>query len=503
MTNYLEFFFCKISYLFVKNFEFIRELAVLITPNKLKLPRQLTGNLKIFYHALRNEKITTKSQLIHSLELTEPYYWKLSGQLKERLLYMLFFVKLDTEIRKAYIKVFLYYAISKILLGLGARSLASKIAEDTIQIAIKFELIDAAYWFARLLRYHHAAISGNQKKFTYFIELTNQYREILVAEDLADLCLSEVLICLINGKISDKELQEIVEEKIKLLEQYKWVETFRFRLFYYNLLAHYKELGNENTGLIKVCDQSIEFFLNKPQQTPNATIISFLFKKVPAQIQLKIFEEAKETLEYGLSLVHPYDHNWYVFHQYYVIWCFHSKKYQAAWEIIKRLNEQKRMPDKSVIEAGKIYKAFVYYFVIHGLIKTDDESNFNVFKFLNSVPSVSKDKIGFNVAIKIVEFLFLLTLGDKGRHKIIDQAKSLEEYNRNHLSRRKDVVRSYIFIKMLLQFPRGSFRKAVVEYKAKKYYKMLLDNPLNVSRQVKELEIVPYEVLWELALKSI
>ena len=56
---------------------------------------------------------------------------------------------------------------------------------------------------------------------------------------------------------------------------------------------------------------------------------------------------------------------------------------------------------------------------------------------------------------------------------------------------------------MLLQIPNASFHKAGVIRNAQKYYDTLLATPLDVAGQSHEIEISPYEDLWEFILESL
>ena len=59
------------------------------------------------------------------------------------------------------------------------------------------------------------------------------------------------------------------------------------------------------------------------------------------------------------------------------------------------------------------------------------------------------------------------------------------------------------FIKMLLQLPPAHFNKTAAIRKAKKYSDKLKEVPLESAKQSNELEIVPYEMLWEFVLESL
>ena len=56
---------------------------------------------------------------------------------------------------------------------------------------------------------------------------------------------------------------------------------------------------------------------------------------------------------------------------------------------------------------------------------------------------------------------------------------------------------------MLLQIPNANFHRTGVKRKAKRYYDTLLETPLEIVNQADEIEIIPYEDLWEFILESL
>ena len=116
------------------------------------------------------------------------------------------------------------------------------------------------------------------------------------------------------------------------------------------------------------------------------------------------------------------------------------------------------------------------------------------------MPVHSKDKRRRNIPILIIHVLFLLQ--QKKYEKVIDRVESLNLYCYRYL-RKDDTYRSNCFIKMLLQLPKANFHREAVIRKTKKYHKMLVNNPSNLRMQSSEVEIMPYEMLWEYVLDSL
>ena len=174
---------------------------------------------------------------------------------------------------------------------------------------------------------------------------------------------------------------------------------------------------------------------------------------------------------------------------------------QARQKAIKHLNTDNKIIASS--EHWKVYEALISYLIAIKKIKQEykiDEGNFRLFKFLNDVPTYSKDKQGINITILIIQILFLLQNGKYG--EIIDRTESLKTYVHRYL-RRDHTFRSNCFIKMLLCLPAASFHKAGVIRKAKKYVDLLKSVPIENANQSPEVEIIEYETLWEFVLESL
>ena len=85
---------------------------------------------------------------------------------------------------------------------------------------------------------------------------------------------------------------------------------------------------------------------------------------------------------------------------------------------------------------------------------------------------------------------------------VYDRFEAIQKYCSRFL-RKDDNLRSNCFINMLLQIPKANFHRGCVERKVVKYYETLLATPLDVANQAHEIEIIPYEDLWEFILESL
>ncbi len=153
-------------------------------------------------------------------------------------------------------------------------------------------------------------------------------------------------------------------------------------------------------------------------------------------------------------------------------------------------------------ESWKISEAYLLYLLYVGRVSSNSEKafSFRIAKFLNEVPIFSKDKKGMNIPILIVQILF--TIAQQRYDLAIMRMDSIEKYCARYL-RKDDTYRSNLFIKMLLCIPQAGFHRVAVSRRAAKYRDLLLKHPLEYANQGHQIEVIPYEVLWEMALDSL
>jgi hypothetical protein len=115
------------------------------------------------------------------------------------------------------------------------------------------------------------------------------------------------------------------------------------------------------------------------------------------------------------------------------------------------------------------------------------------------MPIFSKDKRGLNISILIVQILLLIHY--RKHDAAMGRIESIEKYCSRYL-RHGDTFRSNCFIKMLLQIPKSKFQTNSLIRKTEKLVELIKSVPLESARQTSEIEIVPYEDLWELVLDT-
>lgn len=500
--------------------EELKALVRVISKNKLK-QIELIGknneednNINTLYNGIASEKFNSESDaekfFYGNNKNSRAYYTRLKRQLKDRLISNLFLIDNNqpnfTQIQRAYDSCFRNLAAVKILLGKHARKAAIPIAENTLRKAKKFEFSEIALELAKVLRLHYGAILGDRKNFRKYNKLVKKYSAIHLAEIKAEEYFAELMTNFANSSSTKLEFLTLAKRYYsELREILKKYHSYRLSLHAYAVFVMRYEIENDYSNVLRVCNEALRFFKTKKHLASNTAIFTFSLRILSSNIILRKYEEAGVAAIKCAKLAPEGSNNWFLTLNFHMILCFHSKNFQKAFSIYQKVvnNPYFNHQNRNISENWRIHEAFIHYFISIGKIKVarkEKVKKFRLSKFLNEVPTFSKDKRGANVTILILQVLFLLQQGQYD--KIIDRMEPLKTYNHRYL-RKDDTFRSNCFIKMLLQLPKNSFHKAAVLRKADKYWEKLKSVPINVANQSSEIEIVPYETLWQYILESL
>lgn len=162
--------------------------------------------------------------------------------------------------------------------------------------------------------------------------------------------------------------------------------------------------------------------------------------------------------------------------------------------IIERFSQQK--------QAWLIKEAYVQFlaelgYVDQDIIDNTEAKKFRINKFLNEVPMYSADKTGQNVSILIIQLLWLIK--DKKLDQVIEKLESLNQYTYRYL-KNDDTYRYNCFIKMLLRIPKGNFHPFLTTKYTEDLYKKLKAKESKLAEFSLEVELIPYEDLWEMTM---
>lgn len=494
----------------------LKELIGLVNLNKVKSIKIIgNGNdkdskLDKLYLGVLNGKITTDEQALKILypnsKSKNPYY-KLKHTLRDRLYNTAFFIDVKSskysDIKRAKFTVQRLLGLFNILLDQGVRKNAVYIAEKALEIATKFELTEERLFLARNLRRYAATRTGNQRLFCKYDTIVNEAQQLLIVESMAESCYYKIIALYVNDKSTKPYIFKQASQYIEELEAMEFPSQTADLVYHIAMIRIAKFMSiNDYKSTLAVCEKSLAIIEKYPFKHTRS-LVSISGQAVACCIQLQKYEQGEINISRGLKLLEEGVFNWFKYNELHLTLSLHTGRYKKAWEIYEQSTNHARFKKlgANVQEVWKIYYAWLYFLMKAGQIEIAkekiDSHQLRINRYLNDIPTFSKDKRGMNVSVLLSHILLLLQRGKYER--LIDRFEAIAKYKDRYLDKEHN-LRSNIFIRMLLEIPKAMFNKKEVIRKTEKYVKKLEEVPLDIANQSYDIEILPFEQAWDIIL---
>ncbi|ARS34725.1 hypothetical protein CA264_04310 [Pontibacter actiniarum] len=207
---------------------------------------------------------------------------------------------------------------------------------------------------------------------------------------------------------------------------------------------------------------------------------------VYALLQCRRYEEGLKLAEERLELLQRDSYNWFAYMENYFLLALHSRKYSMAAKLLQDVMSNgyfSKIAPVS-IERWELYRRF--YTLVAG--QAAKEAGLDA-PFVSDLAILSRDKSGFNLAILILDVLSVLPQAD-----LEQQAERVRKYRVKYLKGEK-AERPRLFLRLLQVALQEQEARAARE-RGEKLLGQLEAAPLP-GDAFTEVEIVPYEHLWE------
>jgi hypothetical protein len=479
------------------------------TPKLVAINEIGNGKIIPFFEGLQQDKFRDDDDAAAALYgKTKSYskYKKLKTHTKRRLVDSLFFLDLEkissTPRQTAFFECYKDWAAVKILMSSQARKIGLDMCMQVLSKAKKFEFTELAMNVTNYLRVYYGTVARDLKKYEQYDALFKQYRELWDAENVVEELYTDLTVRFVNNKKRSKETPKKSAEyyrRIKpLLEKY---DSYRLQLSGHliRMMTHTSTHDYRRTA--KLCEEGIAFF-SKKNYHAKTPIQIFYYQKVECHLRLQQYEEGQKAIQACLDMLDEGTYNWFKVQETNLLLATHTGRYQHALEVFKRTTTHKqfkKQPEQEK-EMWRIYEAYLYFLGVTNRIKLepgDPLHKFKLGKFLNETPIYAQDKRGMNIPILIVQILFLIER--RQFQQLIKKMDAIKRYSSRYLQK-DDTFRSNCMIKMLLEMPDVKYNLKRVERRVQKIYKKLQTVPIEQASHANEVEIIPYEDLWEMAL---
>lgn len=500
--------------------EELKELSYILTKHKTR-SIQIIGHdswpsdtkLSQLYEAVQNNEVQDDQEaakLIYGVdEDSNSKYRNLKHELKKRLLNTIFFIDTNSDKKRdqAYYQCWKDWAACQILIEKSARKSAISIAEKIIKKCIHYDFISLVSSIALLLRNHYALREKNKNRFEYYDHLYETYRRQEEYNNLAHKYYMKLILDYTMDSVTANPQIEsdarIYYEELQPLKNDTDNIKFHYYLYQIQLLGKMGVFDYQSAK--EICTQAIQFLENNPVKFKGG-MRNFLLNKLVCHIQLGEFEAGKKTAIACNELIAEGTFNWFKTNEYFFILSFHTGQYQEAYDdYFKIVNHPRYNSYKLLHETWALNKMYLHFLYLLGKIKlSPKDDSFNTIrlgKFVNAVPSFSKDKKGMNIPVLIIQMAILIL---QQKHELAtERIDALNKYCDRYLRTSDPNFRCNCFIKMLVQIPKSNFHHNGVKRRAQPYLDKMNSIAINFNNQAHELEILPFEVLWKFILNEL
>ncbi len=432
----------------------------------------------------------------------------LKTKLKERLIKAILLLEMtDTSIsdrQRAFLECNQKWAIIQILMTRNARLNGLHLLEKLLKNALHFEFTELAINALRMLRLHYGTIEGDMKRLAQINQQIAELEILWNRENQTEALYTQLTAAFVNSKASKTQVAEMARRCFEQIAP--WLaESNAFKL---QLLGRLIEMTaytaiNDYVRTAQLCEQAITFFQQKPYNS-GLPLQVFYYQLVVCYVQLRDYEKGQALMDTHGHIFEEGSFNWFKMQELLFLLAMHTAHYIKAQRICRQILKHPKMSIQpaNIQEMWKIYEAFSYLTERMGLMIPEAKpgAKFRLSKFLNEIPTYSRDKRGMNIPVLIIQILYLLL--EQEYDKVIDRIEAIEKYCNRYL-KQSETFRSNVFIKMLIQIPQALFHKEAVIRKTEKLLALLKSKPLEIANQSHEIEIIPYEDLWNMVLDNL
>lgn len=434
----------------------------------------------------------------------------LKNKLKERLLDAIFLLDFKeanySNRQKAFFECYKKWSAAMTLLIRNAKIIGIDQLKNLLQRTKHFEFTELTLDILRVLRLQYSTVDGDIEKYEDAKVQYDKYEKIWQMESKAELYYSELMAQYTNSKSTKTEVTKQAHEYYNELKGFM-DECPSFKLHLFGRMVHLLiyNSANDYVNTARLCEDAIAFFDQKEYDS-GLPLQVFYYNLVVCYLQLGEFEKGQQVIHRCEYYFEEGSFNWFKLQELFFLLAMRTGHYEDAYHLYEKVTNYSNFKDRQpqIVEMWSIFQAYVFYLIKIGAIPeavlSERSKRFKMSKFISEIRLFEKDKAGMNISVLIVKFLY--AIAERDYAKSVDRIDALDKYCSRHLND-PHTKRSNVFIRMLLQIPVANFHREATARKAERYLKTLTSETTSSASQSHEIEIIPYETLWEMTVASL
>lgn len=466
-----------------------------------------------FYEALLANKFKNDrdaASFLYGCSPTDDKYRQLKSRFRKRLLNTLFFLDVNlpatSNYDRAYYSCNKDWTLVKILLSNKANHTAASLAKQILTTSLKFKFADVIVNCSRILR-KYSAETGDEKNYEVYDEHIKQYENVLDAEIRSEELYQRVIMNYYKPPSKNTDLREKIDTYCDALVGLS--EVYDSPVVIYNMYlvwAFRYEMLHDYDAMIEVCTQAEKYIENNPIYYQSEKLATFQLKKMSAYLHIRDYKQGKINAEKCLQSFPAGSETWFTFMEYYLLLAIHTDNHINAMAIYNKATNHSKFKklDNFSKEKWNVYYTYINYIIEsqgqnNPILLTQRKKTFRLSRFLNDPVLYPKDQRIFTVMMVIAQILFLLE--KKSYNNVTERVDRLKTYANRQL-KKEEYYRTVQFIRLLQQLVKADYQVDNLS-NTEKYYNRLVETPFFYRGLLHELEVIPYEKLWNLILSRL
>ncbi|WP_116127787.1 hypothetical protein [Lewinella sp. IMCC34183] len=381
------------------------------------------------------------------------------------------------------------------------------LAHLTLRRVQDYEILPINSRLTSILAGLYLGVGFDEKQFLKYQALADHYAEAERVLNKVSSYYREMRRMIYAHKLLPNEIGEevsgYVAECEPLVKQYPTVSAMQATFFI--MKVHSLTLLGDYPEAIQTANEA-ETVLRNCKGAGNQSLSLMALTRVECSVKLRDFKEGYLQVKRAKAMIAEGSINHLKLSEYAITLGLQTGNFDYAYEQLAVVDRRalKRLLKQQHVEYWLILEAYINILILAGRIDPDQMKgklpDFKLFKFVNNVPSYSKDKQGMNIQILILQVLYLLINDQYGR--IIDRTDALIRYGSRYLMNNEN-LRNNCFFKLLLTAEKSNFHRAATLRKSQKTYQKMVSPQAKLLGRANSTEIVRYETLWEIVLENL
>jgi hypothetical protein len=383
-----------------------------------------------------------------------------------------------------------------ILFAEGEYVLTEQLLKRCLKLAQEGAFTQYEVQCARMLSTLYAQLR-NVAQFDKMDKVLLNAQRIQALEDEAERLHASTVLALARTVSSRRAVLPRVPEYLEKLESlHRRANTFNTFYFLYRMRLAYYELLGDHGEIIRITSlaarQLRDGKINERRFDKRYNSFMNVYAHLRSRQSLKGLRLAQEAVRD----FHPSSGNWLYFQENHTLLALHAQDYEYAQKLLADIVKSPAYPKQrpAALERWDLYRAYADF--VAPPARVGPVRRLQMAQWALTLPEFSQDKSGQNVAILVLQMLHYMR--ERNYEEIMVRLERLRKYQQRHLSDSSS-IRSRLFLRLLRVMVEKNFdpRKAA---EAGKLLLVQLQNATPPGEAFAEIEIIPYEHLWQLIL---